>query len=140
MALRSVNPDEIREFIPTACEEDSNPTIFGVSPTTGAESSQWDADAINSRGFKGKGRNQRDHWDGNKLEALTVRQFCSKVRYVKSYYMPDPKKEGEYFLQKEIKTPEEIRYVAESLAPEVRDEVLDFSREAWKLTDGEKKT
>jgi len=140
MALTVIKANEIKEFIPECQQDEPIPTIFGLKPVTGMESSQFVAGFMNAKETVGRGRNQREIYDAEKLEKNSIKQFCSLVKYVKNFYMPVDGDVDNLKLMDMIDKPEDINYIARNISPEIRTEVTDASFTIFSVSAGEKKT
>lgn len=140
MALSVIKVNEIREFIPECQQGEEVPTIFGLKPVTGMDSSKFVASFMNAKETTGRGRNQREIYDPEKLEKNSIQQFCSQVKYVKNFYMPVDGNGENPKLMDLIDRPEDINYIARNISPEIRSEVIDASFTMFSLSAGEKKT
>jgi len=140
MGLKGVNPNATIEYI-LRCEKennDKNPTIFGIRPMTGADSSAEAADLFNTQKIIRQGRTQQIvRYDPVKWENMMINKFLRVVRWVKNYSIYDDKKKDYVTADYEG---ENVRVVAETLKPEWREEIFEAAEGSLELSEGEKKS
>jgi len=141
MAIRCTNPNKVIDYILEHEQENKEefPTIFGIRAETGADRSEDTAGMMSAHKTIKKSRNKTEFvFDPDKIEKLTLDKFCRIVKYVKNYSVENSAT-GDWEL-KDFDTPEGIEFVAKTIPPELREEVLTALSYEYTLTEGEKKS
>jgi hypothetical protein len=138
MALRTINPNETREYIPESEIGNEKPTIFGLRPVTGDIESKYVSELYNSRETKGRGSNSKEIIDPNKTEYAHLNHFCRIVKYIKNMTIYND--DGTIKFIDYTDDVRDIRYIGERITTSIRSEIFEKVQDFFSLTEVEKKS